>query len=223
MKILLFGPTGMVGDGVLRWLIASTKVSHVTAVSRRALSVQHPKLETVLETDMFHLKNVHALRDFDACLFCLGVSSIGMSAEDYRQLTFDLTVAVARQLLAGNPRMAFEYISGEGTDANSRRRWARVKAETESALLNVGFRDAYALRPSFVQPMRGVRSRMRSVRWLYTLTAPIFPFLQKCFSRWVTSTDLQATAMLQLAMVGSEKKTLNTRELNALASQAAGR
>jgi len=183
MNILLFGATGMVGDGVLRWLIASPKVSRVVAVSRKPLSMRHPKLETVIEADMFHLQHAVALRNFDACLFCLGASSIGMSPEHYRRLTYDLTLAVARQLLPGNPSMVFEYISGEGTDAHSRQRWAQVKAETETALLNLGFRDAYALRPGFIQPMRGATSRMRSVRWMYALTAPVFPFLQKTFGR----------------------------------------
>jgi uncharacterized protein YbjT (DUF2867 family) len=154
MKILLFGATGMVGDGVLRWLIASPRVTRVVAVSRKPLAVQHPKLATVIEPDMFHLQHLEALREFDACFFCLGASSVGMSPEDYRRLTYDLTVGVARQLLPGNPRMVFEYISGEGTDANSRQAWARVKAETETALSKMGFRDVYALRPGMIQPMR---------------------------------------------------------------------
>jgi uncharacterized protein YbjT (DUF2867 family) len=216
MNILLFGATGMVGDGVLRWLIASPKVSRVVAVSRKPPSVQHPKLKTVIETNMFCLEHLDQLRDFDACFFCLGASSVGMSAEDYRRLTYDLTLAVARQLLPGNPSMVFEYISGEGTDAKSRQLWAQLKAKTEAELLRVGFRDAYGLRPGFIQPMRGAASRMWSVRWMYALTAPIYPFIQKIFSRWVTSTDLLASAMLQLAITGSEKKMLNTGELNAL-------
>jgi nucleoside-diphosphate-sugar epimerase len=120
LKILIFGATGMVGQGVLRWLIASPQVSQVAAVSRRRLSMQHPKLETLLEADMFHLQHIDVLRDFDACFFCLGASSVGMSPEAYRRLTYDLTLTVARQLLPGNPRMVFEYISGEGTDATSR-------------------------------------------------------------------------------------------------------
>jgi uncharacterized protein YbjT (DUF2867 family) len=222
MKILLFGATGMVGDGVLRWLIASSKVSRVVAVSRKPLAMQHPKLETVVEPHMFHLQHVGELRDFDACFFCLGASSVGMGAEDYRRLTYDLTIAVARQLLPGNPRMVFEYISGEGTEANSRQAWARVKAETEAALLKMGFRDAYALRPGMIQPMRGAKSRLRSLRWLHALTAPVYPFLQKIFGRWVTSTDLLATAMLQLAMAGNKQKAVNTAELNKVARQAAG-
>ncbi len=217
VNILLFGASGMVGDGVLRWLIAAPGVNRVVAVSRRALSLQHPRLETVIEGDMFNLRHTEALRGFDACLFCLGSTSVGMTPDAYRGVTYDLTLAVARQLLPGNPRMVFEYISGEGTDANSLQAWARVKAETEAALFTIGFRDAYALRPGFIQPMRGAASRERWLRWLYVLTKPIYPFLQRRFGRLVTSTDLLAAAMLQLAVAGSVKKTLNTRDLNALA------
>ena len=223
MNVLIFGATGMVGDGVLRWLIAAPGVNRVVAVSRKALSVQHPKLETVIEADMFHLQHKEALQGFDACFFCLGATSVGMTADAYRRLTYNLTLAVARQLLPGNPSMVFEYISGEGTDPNSRQMWARVKAETEAALLRIGFRDAYALRPGFIQPMRGATSGERWTRWLYALTAPVYPFLQKRFGRFVTSTDLLAAAMLQLAVAGSAKKTLNTRELNALGGQQAAR
>jgi hypothetical protein len=139
----------------------------------------------------------------------------------YRRLTFDLTLAVARQLLPGNPRMVFEYISGEGTDAGSRQAWAHVKAETEAALFAVGFRDAYALRPGFIQPMRGSTSRNRWLRWLYALMAPVYPFLQRRFGRFVKSTDLLAAAMLRLAVAGNPKKTLNTAELNAVATEQA--
>lgn len=209
----------MVGDGVLRWLLASPQVIRVVAVSRRPLQLSHPKLESVLEEDMFHLQHGDAFGGFDACFFCLGTTSIGKSVTDYRHLTFDLTLAVAKQLLPGNPRMVFEYISGEGTDPNSRQMWARVKGETESALLAMGFRDAYALRPGFIQPLRGATSRERWMRRLYALTAPIYPFLQKTFSRFVTSTDLLATAMLRLATVGSAKKILNTGELNVVARE----
>jgi len=216
VKILLFGATGMVGDGVLRWLIASALVDRVVCISRKPLAVSDPKLETIVEGDMFHLQHAKVLRGFDACLFCLGVSSVGMDAAEYRRLTFDLTLAVARQLLPENPGMVFEYISGEGTDPNSRQAWARVKAETEAAVLTIGFRDAYALRPGFIQPMRGSTSRQRWMRWFYALTAPFYPALQRSFGRVVTSTDLLAGAMLRLAITGNPKKILHTGELNAV-------
>jgi hypothetical protein len=212
----------MVGDGVLRWMLDSPRVDHIVSVTRSPLSIQHPKLETIIEADMFHLGHAEALQGFDACFFCLGASSIGMSADAYRRLTYDLTLAVARQLLDGNPGMVFEYISGEGTSPNSRQNWARVKAETETALFSMGFRDAYALRPGFIEPMRGSTSRDRWTRWLYTLTAPVYPFLQNHFGRWVTSTDLLAVAMLELATSGSSNKTLNTKQINSVARRRTG-
>jgi uncharacterized protein YbjT (DUF2867 family) len=112
MNILLFGASGVVGDGVLRWLIASPKVSRIVAVSRKPLAVSHAKLEVVIEPEMFHLRQRDLLKDFDACFFCLGVSSVGLSAEHYKHVTYDLTLSVAKALLPLNPRMVFEYISG---------------------------------------------------------------------------------------------------------------
>lgn len=200
----------MVGGGVLRWLIASPLVERVVTVSRKQLQVRDAKLETIIEGDMFQFRHADALQGFDACFFCLRVSSVGMGAAEYRRLTFGLTQAVARQLLPRNPRMVFEYISGEGTDPNSRQMWAPVKAQTEAALLAIGFRDAYALRPGFIQPMRGSTSRQRWMRWFYSLTAPLYPFLQRRFGRVVTSTDLMAEAMLRLAATGNSKKILHT-------------
>jgi hypothetical protein len=217
MRVLLFGATGMVGGGVLRWLIASPQVDRVVAVSRKQLGVQHPKLEVVIEADMFHLKNIDSLKGFDACFYCLGVSSVGMKEAEYRHFTRDLTVAVARQLLPGNPRMVFELVSGERADLHGRQMWLRVKAEADDALLGIGFHDAYVLRPGFIQPMGGAVSSNRWVRWIYPVTGAIYPFLQRRFDRAVTSTDLIAKAMLQLATTGNVKKILRTGELNEIA------
>jgi len=222
MKILLFGPTGLVGDGVLRWLITSPKVDQVLAVSRKPLVVQHPKLKVVIEEDMFHLRNADVLKGFDACFFCLGASSVGMDEAEYRRLTVDLTLAVARQLLPANPRMIFEFISGAGAGSNARQMWRRVKGEAEDALLAMGLYDAYALRPAFIQPMRGSTTRYRPLRWIYALTAAVYPYLQKRFDRNVTSTDLLAEAMLQLATAGDVKKILTNGELNQLARSIRG-
>jgi uncharacterized protein YbjT (DUF2867 family) len=217
MKILLFGATGMVGDGVLRWLLTSPSVDRVVAVSRKPLVVQHAKVDVVIEEDMFHLRNTGFLKGFDACFFCLGASSVGMSEAEYRRLTVDLTLAVARQLSPGNSQMVFEYISGAGSGSDARQMWRRVKAEAEEALLAMGLHDVYALQPGFIQPMRGSTTRHGSLRWVYALTAAIYPFLQKRFDRVVTSTDLLAKAMLQLATAGNFKKILTNGELNQLA------
>lgn len=218
MKILLFGATGLVGDGVLRWLLTSPSVDHVVAASRRQLTIRHAKLDVVLEKDMFHLQNIDRLKGFDVCFFCLGASSVGMSEAEYRHLTLDLTLAVVRQLSPGNPQMVFEFISGAGAGRSARQMWRRVKGETEEALLAMGLHDVYALQPAFIQPMRGSTTRRRSLRWIYVLTAAIYPFLQKRFDRVVTSTDLLAKAMLQLAITGNIKKVLTNSELNQLAT-----
>jgi uncharacterized protein YbjT (DUF2867 family) len=222
MRILLFGATGMVGDGVLRWLITSPSVDQVVAVSRKPLQVRHAKLDTVIEGDMFHLQLTGKLRGFDACFFCLGASSVGLNEAEYRKLTLDLTLAVARQLSPGNPKMVFEFISGAGAGPNARQMWRRVKGETEEALFAMGLHDVYALQPGFIQPLRGSTTRHRSARWIYALTAAFYPFLQKRFDRVVTSTDLLAKAMLQLATTGSDQKTLRNGDLNQLARISSG-
>jgi hypothetical protein len=153
------------------------------------------------------------------CFFCLGASSVGMSPEDYRRLTYDLTLAVARQLLPENPRMVFEYISGEGT-APIRGRTGRASKRRRKQLCSTW--DSGMLMPSGpASSSRCVvsRARIRSVRWMYAVTAPAYPIIQKMFGRWVTSADLLAAAMLQLATAGSNKKALNTGDLNRLATQ----
>ena len=166
---------------------------------------------------MFNLQHVDALQGFDACFYCLGASSVGMTEAEYRRLTLDLTLAVARQLSPGNPHMVFEFISGAGAGPNARQMWRRVKGETEAALFALGLHDVYALQPGFIQPMRGSTTRRRSLRRLYALTAAFYPFLEEHLGSVVTSTDLLAGAMLRLASRGNGKKTLTNAELNHLA------
>ncbi len=223
MKILLFGATGMVGDGVLRRLIVASEVEKIVAVSRKELATHNAKISVVIEKDMFQLQNLHMLGGFDACFFCLGASAVGMTEAEYRHITLDLTMAVARQLLPlnPNPKMTYEFISGGRADLNAKQMWSRVKAETENVVLKIGFHDAYALRPGYIQPMRGAASRYRFARCIHALVAPIYPTLQKRFDRAVTSTDLLADAMLRLAIDGNVKKILSNSELNNLA-QAKG-
>jgi uncharacterized protein YbjT (DUF2867 family) len=207
----------MVGDGVLRCLITSPGVDQVVAVSRKPLQVRHAKLDAVIEGDMFHLQRTDVLRGFDACFFCLGASSAGMNEAEYRNVTLDLTLALASQLSPGNPQMVFEFTSGAGAGTRARQMWRRVKGETEEALFAMGLHDVYALQPGFIQPLRGSTTRHRPARWIYALTAALYPFLQKRFDSAVTSTDLLAKAMLQLATAGNGRKTLKNGDLNQLA------
>jgi uncharacterized protein YbjT (DUF2867 family) len=162
MKILLFGASGMIGQGVLRECLRDPTVERVLAVVRAPLGQSHEKLQEVVHADLADLAPIgDALAGYDACLDCLGVSSAGMSEADYRRVTYDLTLAIAREVLARNPEITFQYVSGAGTDGSAagRSMWARVKGETENALLAMPFKASYMLRPGAIQPRHGITSR----------------------------------------------------------------
>src|SRR6478609_1231588 len=161
MRVLVFGATGMVGRAALLECLDDPDVDDVLAVGRRAVDLDHPKLRELIVPDLFDLApHAEELTGFDGCLFCLGVSSVGMSAEDYRRVTFDLTIAVAGVLAERNPAMPLLYVSGSGTDSseNGRVRWARVTGATENALFATPL-TAYAIRPGIIRARRGVGSR----------------------------------------------------------------
>lgn len=164
MKVLIFGASGMVGQGVLHECLAAPDVSQITAVGRAPLEPSHSKLQQVVLTDLAALDTVNAdLEGYDACFFCLGVSSSGMSEEAYRKITYDLTLHVASLLVRLNPEMTFVYVSGAGTDSSEmgRSMWARVKGKTENALQELPFRGVYLFRPGIIQPLHGIQSKPR--------------------------------------------------------------
>jgi uncharacterized protein YbjT (DUF2867 family) len=163
MRVVIFGATGMVGQGVLRECVLADDVSEVVVVGRTSTGRKHRKLVELITPDLFDLSSVIVqLTDLDACFFCLGVSSVGMDPETYRRTTYDLTLSVAEELVAKNPDLVFVYVSGTGTDTSEhgRVRWARVKGATENALLRMPFR-AYAFRPGIIQPKFSVQSKTR--------------------------------------------------------------
>jgi uncharacterized protein YbjT (DUF2867 family) len=219
MKILLFGATGMIGEGVLRYVLESQRVSQVTAVTRRPLSFQHDKLSVVIEQNMEHLSQLDELHPFDVCLYCLGVSAVGMSEEKYRQQTIDLTMRIVEQIAPLNPSMVFEYVSGSGAGADSKQMWRRVKGEAEQAVLAFGFHDAYILRPGFIQPMRGATPRQAAGRFIYGITAPFHSFLKRRFPKFVTSTDDLAVAMLRLGAEQQACKIISTEMISSLSRE----
>jgi len=162
VKVVLFGATGMVGQGVLRECLLDPDVESVLAVVRNASLPQHDKLREIVHQDISDLSAIKdRLSDYSACFFCLGVSAVGMKEETYRQLTYDLTVSVARTLAKLNPTMTFIYVSGAGTDSTERGRlmWARVKGRTENALLQMQFKAVYLFRPAYIQPLHGIRTK----------------------------------------------------------------
>ncbi|HEY4066804.1 MAG TPA: NAD(P)H-binding protein [Burkholderiaceae bacterium] len=199
MKILLFGASGMVGQGVLRECLAAPDVNQVNAVGRAPLAQTHPKLQHVVAPDLADLHDAEAgLKGFDACFFCLGVSSAGMSEVEYTRLTHDLTLAAAATLARLNPGMSFVYVSGAGTDGTERGRtmWARVKGRTENDLQRLGFAKVCLFRPGIIQPLHGIRSKTGSYRVFYALTGPLLSLARRAFPNEVLSTEAMGLAML---------------------------
>jgi uncharacterized protein YbjT (DUF2867 family) len=219
MKVILFGATGMVGQGVLRECLLDPDVEGVLAITRTPLEKQDPKLRVLIHKDFTDFTAIEAeLWGYDACFFCLGSSSVGMTEEAYHRITYDFTVAAAKALLARNPAMSFTYVSGTGTDSTEKggTMWARVKGKAENAILAMPFKGKYMFRPGVIQPLHGVRSRTRFVRILYVVFAPLFPLLKALFPAHITTTEKVGRAMLAVAKRGSSKTTFENRDINVL-------
>ena len=219
MKVVLFGATGMVGQGVLRECLLDHQIEEVLSIGRSMTGRPHTKLREIVHADALDYSSLEPeLSGFDACFFCLGVSSAGMKREDYRRVTFDITLSVARTLAKVNPSMTFIYVSGAGTDSTERgsSMWARVKGETENALLKLPFKAAVMFRPGAIVPLHGITSRTRVYRAAYTIMKPFWPVLRSAFPQLVTTTEQLGRAMLRVAKDGSPKPILETPDINAL-------
>ncbi|HKT60736.1 MAG TPA: hypothetical protein VJQ46_11855 [Gemmatimonadales bacterium] len=224
MNVLLFGATGMVGQGVLRECLLDPGVDRVLAVGRSATGKagsgpDAAKLRELIVPDVADLSGIETqLAGFDACFFCLGVSSIGMTEEQYTRLTYDLTLAVARTVAGRSPRSTFVYVSGAGTDSSERGRsmWARVKGRTENELLRLPFKAAYMFRPGAILPLHGVRSKTGWVRLLYLLAAPVVPLWRTLSPNTITTSEQVGRAMLRVAREGYPTRILETSDINRL-------
>ncbi len=221
MKVLLFGATGMVGQGVLRECLAAPDVERVLTVGRAETGGNHEKLCELVPGNLFDLSAIEdELTGYDACFFCLGVSSAGMNEADYTRVTHDLTIAVAEVLARRNPGMTFVFVSGAGTDSSEKggSMWARVKGRTENDLRRLPFRAVYLFRPAFIQPGEGIRSRTPLYRALYAVMGPLYPVWKRILPGWVTTTEEVGRAMLEAARRGAPNPVLENRDLNALAA-----
>lgn len=216
MKVVLFGATGMLGQGVLRECLLADDVEQVLVVTRKPTGRVDGKLREVVHRDFTDFTSIEAdLAGLDACFFCLGVSSAGLSEEAYRRITYDMTLAAAEPLARLNPQLTFVYISGAGTNAEGRSMWSRVKGATENALLTMPFK-AYMFRPGFIQPMHGERSSTRLYRVLITVFRPLFPLVRRLFPKQVTTTEIIGSAMLHVARSGAPKRVLESTDINEL-------
>ena len=177
MKVILLGATGMVGQGVLRECLLGPEVESLLTIGRTGTAQQHEKLHEIVLNDLSDLSSIEGrLAGYDACFFCLGVSSVGMKEEAYRRVTYDLTISVATTLAQLNPTMTFIYVSGAGTDRaeHGRSMSARVKGKTENALLRMPFKAVYIFRPGYIQPLHGIRTKTKWYGAMYAIMGPLY-------------------------------------------------
>lgn len=217
MKVILFGATGMVGQGVLRECLLDADVETVLAVGRSPTGVQNAKLREIVHDNFLDFSTILSqLAGYDACFFCLGVSSVGMSEERYRHLTYDITLAAATTLSKLNPGMVFVYVTGQGTDSTEQGRlmWARVKGKTENDLLKLPFKAAYMFRPAGIQPLHGVRSRTAWVQAIYVVASPLLTWLDRVAPKYMTTTEQVGRAMIKVARDGYPKPVLESEDIN---------
>ena len=226
MKVVIFGATGMVGQGVLRECLRDPDVTKVLTIGRAATGQLDPRLHELVRSDLTQYAGLDdELSGYDACFFCLGVSSVGMKESDYSRITYDLTLAAASVLARLNPAMTFVYVSGAGTDSSEHGRvmWARVKGRTENALRLLPFKAVYLFRPGVIQPLHGVRSKTRLYHVFYVLLAPLLSTARRLFPAHVQTTESLGRAMLAVARHGAPGAVLEPADLNALAESSTAR
>jgi uncharacterized protein YbjT (DUF2867 family) len=219
MNVVVFGASGMVGKGVLLECIDDPRVKRALVLGRSSCGVTADKVEEVLLPDMTDYSKIgEKLEGLDACFFCLGVSSVGMSEQAYRRVTYDITVAAAEALIEKSPGLTFIYVSGQGTDetAKGSLMWARVKGETENRILGMPFKAAFMFRPGVIEPLRGVRPKAALTRAAYAIGWALFPILRATSPRLLTTTAAIGKAMIKLALEGSDRRYFENADINAL-------
>jgi uncharacterized protein YbjT (DUF2867 family) len=216
IRAIVTGATGMVGEGVLSECLRNDAVEHVLVINRKPCGVAHPKLKEIIHSDFYDLSAIRdQLKGYNACYFCLGVSSVGMEEDEYKKLTYDLTMHVAETLAGLNPEMVFCYVSGSATDSTEKGSvmWARVKGKTENDLMKLPFRKVYAFRPGFMKADKGAKNTLKYYRyfeWTY-------PLLRKVFPAYVSTIREVGQAMIKASSKGYGKNILEVKDIVALA------
>ena len=220
MKIhaIITGVTGMVGEGVLHEALQHPDVEKVLVINRRPCGIAHPKLTEIVHSDFFNLGTIaDKMTGYNACFFCLGVSSVGMNEEKYYSLTYALTMNMAEGLSKQNPEMTFCYISGAGTDSteNGRLNWARVKGKTENDLMKLPFKKVFAFRPGFLQPTSGLKNVHRFYG-VFVLLYPVFRFLMP---KHVSTLKELGLAMINSVLYGYDKSVIEVKDIILLSTK----
>lgn len=223
MKVIITGATGMIGQGVLLECLDHPGISKVLTIGRNSTGTVHEKLTELVHKDFSDFSAVKgALKDYDACYYCMGVSAAGMNEADYSRLTYDYTMALARTLYKGNPEMTFIYVSGEGTDSSGKGRmmWARVKGRTENDLMQMGFRQVFAFRPGAILPLRGIKSKTRSYQFMYDYFTWLLKIIKAIFPNSIVNTTQIGLAMIHATLGGYDKAIIRPPDIIVLADKS---
>jgi len=218
MKAILFGATGMVGLGVLRECLLDPDVESVLTVGRAPTSQKHEKLRELVHANLLDFSAIEGeLSGYDACFFCLGVTSAGTSEQEYERITYGIPVAAAQTLVKLNPGMTFVYVSGAGADSSEKGRtmWARIKGKAENALLAMPFKATYVFRPAFIQPLHGIRSRTKLYNAMYAIVGPLYPVVKAIAPGYATTTEQLGRAMIAVARKGFAQRILESQDIGS--------
>jgi len=218
VNVIVTGATGMVGEGVLNECLLSPDVERVLIINRRPVGISHPKLKEIIHSNFFDFSGFeNELTGYNACFFCLGVSSVGMKEVEYNRLTFTLTMHIAKAISTLNTDMVFDYVSGAGTDSTEKGRsmWARVKGKTENHLMQLPFKNAYMFRPGFMQAAPGAKNTLKLYKafsWLYPILKPVFP-------QYMCTLKEVGLAMINTVKFGYDKPILEVKDIIKLAGR----
>jgi uncharacterized protein YbjT (DUF2867 family) len=216
IRAIITGVTGMVGEGVLHEALNHSDVEHVLIINRRPSGMSHPKLKEIIHSDFHNFRSLESqLQNYNACFFCLGVSSVGMKEPEYTNKTYDLTLHVATTLVRLNPDMTFCYISGAGTDGSEtgKSMWARVKGKTENALMKLPFKKAYMFRPGIIEPTKGLKNTLK----FYNYLAWLLPILRVVSPNYISTLRDIGIAMIHSVTKGYSKSVLEVSDIKKAA------
>ena len=216
IKAIIFGATGMVGEGVLHQALLNSDVESVLVIGRKSCNVNHQKLKEIIHNDFYNFSSIeNQLTGYNACYFCLGVSSIGMNENDYYRITYELTLQAANVLSNLNSDMTFCYVSGSGTDSSEKRKimWARIKGKTENDLMKLPFKSVYLFRPGYIKPINGLKNAYK----ISIAIGYIYPLLNLFFQKYICTLEDLGNAMIQITKFGYPKNILENFDITKLA------
>jgi hypothetical protein len=214
IKAIVTGASGMVGEGVMLTCLSHPDVEQVLVVGRRPCGHTHPKLKEIIHKDFYDLSSIKdQLQGYNACYFCLGVSSVGMSEADYSKVTYDLTMNFARTV--ANPEMTLTYVSGAHTDANGKQMWQRVKGRTENDLMKLPLKRFFAFRPGGMTIVQGQKNQLK----LYNYVGWILPIMRMISKNSVSKLREVGLAMIRVTQNGYEKNILEVSDINRVGKE----